>query len=347
MSKVAKRNRKSNIELLRIIAMAMIISSHYSHYVHWDLSEVSVLQDMKVMMFIPLGTAGATIFFIVTGYFSSKNKRTIEASLQVELKKIVKIWAEALFYSLIVVSIFIVLGMTVEKGQLLTAFFLLTRNEYWFVSAYVILCLLSPFMNLIIKQLQMREYALLLLVLSVQLISASLGNNLLTNNLLAITAYFVGGFLRKFPVVRWKYNNWYLFGINVLIYILGMTSILGMKLLGISPAHQGHFTSDLFAIIFASSIFLQFLNINIRHSSTLNLLASTVFASYLISENPLFRPILWNSFFNIKIVQNSMIFPIWGVLMVLIIMVASSFIDLIRQSAISIINRLFKLDIRV
>lgn len=340
---VIKRKRESNIELLRIIAMIMIITSHFSLFVRWDLHNQNILQNVKVMMFSPFGTAGATVFFIVTGYFTTRKNVNIQISIKTELKKILNIWCEALFYSLSVVVILMLCGVTIAKNQLLTSIFIFTRAEYWFVSAYIILCLVSPFLSIIVERLNFQEYVRLFIILIVLLISASFNNPLLNNLLLAISGYFVGGFLQKFPKIRWNYNNWYLLGINVIIYFMGLFSIYVMAFLGIQHIHQGHFTSDLFAVFFASGVFLLFLNLKISHSTIINVIASTVFASYLISESTNFRNILWNNFFDIYRIQHSVYFPLYGLLAATVILLAGTVIDLIRQQFLTLFKKILKL----
>ena len=63
-----KKERKSNIELLRIVAMLCIISFHYvykSGYVFENLSVNSFI--VKVFWFF--GEFGVNLFILITGYF--------------------------------------------------------------------------------------------------------------------------------------------------------------------------------------------------------------------------------------------------------------------------------------
>jgi peptidoglycan/LPS O-acetylase OafA/YrhL len=79
------RTRKSNFELLRVIAMIMIIAHHFAgHGIQHDLEgstayviwrNGSLLNKIVDCLFAPGGKIGVGIFFMLTGYFLI-NKRS-------------------------------------------------------------------------------------------------------------------------------------------------------------------------------------------------------------------------------------------------------------------------------
>lgn len=326
--------RKSNIELLRIVAMFMIISSHFSLYTNWNLNNEPISENIKVMMFSPFGTAGAVIFFMITGFFSiriNKPTITIKQLLKKEYRKIGNVWAESLTYSIGSTCVIYVLGYSISKSQILTSVLLFTRNEYWFISAYVFLCLLSPFLSTLVKQLNLPDYLRLLGILALLLILAAFGNVLITNLLLAITGYLVGGFFKLYPTYTTRISGKCVLIFNIGVYLIGEISIFLLSYAGIPHGHQGHFTSGAFSVIFAAGVFLMFLNLQIKFSRIINFVASTVFSAYLITENVVVRGVLWNDTFDIGVVQHSILFPFLGILIVIIIICGAIIIDTVRK----------------
>lgn len=90
--------RKSNIELLRIIAMVMIVGHHYAvHGVLHKLTggggyiEGSLPNKILVCLLEPGGTVGVAVFFMITGFFLINRK---EASPQ-------KVIEETIYYGII------------------------------------------------------------------------------------------------------------------------------------------------------------------------------------------------------------------------------------------------------
>lgn len=97
------RERNSNIELLRIIAMLLIVMHHFS--VHGLGKELPYCLNRYIAGTTILGGKfGVAIFVLISGYYMCRSRFTV--------KKLLKIWGQVAFYSL---SIF-------------TAFFLMNRG---------------------------------------------------------------------------------------------------------------------------------------------------------------------------------------------------------------------------
>src|SRR5574344_1877581 len=93
-----KKDRQSNIELLRILAIIMITLHHFSLYLGlYNNSNLGMEKNIFGIVLFSLGKIGVNIFIIISGYFLIDSKSNI--------KKIIKLWLEVLFYS---VSILII-----------------------------------------------------------------------------------------------------------------------------------------------------------------------------------------------------------------------------------------------
>ena len=99
MEKVEEKNieRKSNFELLRIIAMFMIIFHHIS--VHSNFNNLTTT-NLLYLKFIQIGgKIGVNIFVLISGYFLINTER-------IKINKIFKLWGQMLFYSLLIYIVF-------------------------------------------------------------------------------------------------------------------------------------------------------------------------------------------------------------------------------------------------
>ena len=65
--------RKSNIELLRIISMLMIISSHF--VIHGSIIMTNNVFIKTLANMFELGNLGVLLFILITGYFYENNEK--------------------------------------------------------------------------------------------------------------------------------------------------------------------------------------------------------------------------------------------------------------------------------
>lgn len=148
--------RNSNIELLRIIAIVMIVIHHMAQnnliYINGTIANKSL-----GVILLGIGQIGVSIFILITGYFQiTKDFRS---------EKILKLWLQVLFYSVIIWILCIKLNIiNVSKENLIGAIFPISYNQYWFISSYLILYIFSPFINKFAKSFGQREYKNFLLV---------------------------------------------------------------------------------------------------------------------------------------------------------------------------------------
>ena len=134
-------NRQSNIELLRIIAMFMILGLHVN-FIAIGVPEIQVISNMPLQGFARLFTenmciVGVNVFVIISGWFG----------IHFETKGICSFIFQCLFFSLIVFIAFAATGQVeINRINIMSAF-LLYKNAYWFVWAYLFLYILAPVLN--------------------------------------------------------------------------------------------------------------------------------------------------------------------------------------------------------
>lgn len=144
--------RESNIEVLRCVAMIMIVFCHLRVHGFKILSydNEPSLNILILKSFNWLGTIGNFIFMLITGYFISQNSS--------KPKKILKLWGQIFFYSVILGSISFLChletsslnsGYVLSKMTLfdyLRCFFPFLSCHNWYASAYILFLLFVPFL---------------------------------------------------------------------------------------------------------------------------------------------------------------------------------------------------------
>ena len=152
-------SRQSNIELLRIVAMLMIIAHHFSVHGNFDLRNMLVGNNIWLQFLATGGKIGVNIFVMISGYFliSSKN---------IETKKVLKLLAQILFYSVIIFILFISLKI-VSFNRIDFINYILGFPVWWFAKSYLALYLIHPYINKCVDVLNKKEYQKLVLFFTI------------------------------------------------------------------------------------------------------------------------------------------------------------------------------------
>ena len=342
------KKRQSNIELLRILAIICIISFHYvykSGYVLTDLNANSLI----IKSFWFLGELGVNLFILITGYFLINSKFSF--------KKLIKLIIEVNFYYLITLFVSLTVGKSIGGGvtalfpnfkTTFLRFFAVIFNRYWFITAYILIYILSPYLNKFIKSLTKNEHKkLLIIILTIwSIIPTFFGifnNN--TESLLyynrfiwLIILYFLGAYIKLYSLKFFNKNKIKRFIMISLIsfttMILGVIIIYHFKdiFLKIGIKQEAYFwqPNSIPMIILSIAIFELFLNFKIKNNKLINLLASTTLGIYMLHDGPLAN-ILWKKVFKSLNCLNSKYAIIYIIVHTFIIFIVGSLIDLIRQ----------------
>lgn len=297
--------RLTNIELLRIISMLMILSLHLlvfsgllTTYNNFSIRSLFVW-TLESICFVAVNC-----YVLISGYF------LVDSNFN--YKKICKLWITVFFYS---TSIYIILLFTkkidLTMKSAISSIFPISLGNYWFATTYIVLYILSPFLNLLIHSLNKKQYQhLLILIVSIFSIWATFipqGNTINYGGSYSISwficLYFIAGYLKIFYKNNSIKNYIYLLGyvflscINVLLYF-GLTKLNSSF---IRPDFLYNYYS--ITITLASiCLFLFFKNIKIKNAFFNKLIyffAPTTFGIYLIHENSNIRQLLWSKFYFI------------------------------------------------
>ena len=155
-----KRDR--NFEVLRTVAMFFIVVYHclthgvgngYGFSVNSPVSFANLLFSDFLLVF---SSISVNLYVMISGYFL--------VDLNFKLSRVVRTWMHAFFYSGVITILMIALQIVpFDWANLCKSLLPISTDAYWFVTQYLGLLLLSPFLALIARQISYRQYLFLLI----------------------------------------------------------------------------------------------------------------------------------------------------------------------------------------
>lgn len=343
--------RKSNIELLRIISIFLIIIFHCAFKSGFEFGVCLSVNKLLVKTFYMFGELGVNLFVLIFGYFMVNSRfRCI---------KLIRLLAEVQFYHWIMIFVACKLDVFELTGwkNVFLSFFPVTLNYYWFITAYIIIYILSTYFNILIHAMDKKTYQKLLGIVLILycVIPSVLGLFLGTTESILyynrmiwmVVVYFLGAYIQKYglPIIRAKKE--------AVIIVLFSSAILMSSILVINKFHDffvilGTDEPAFFwppntvpMILLSIGIFGLFLHLKISYHRGINIIASTTLGIYLLHDGIL-ASWIWRKVFRCVEYQNSpfLIIYIFGV--AILIFVVGVVIDLLRQKTEQcIVERLF------
>lgn len=333
------KKRISKFELLRIIAMYLIVLHH--SIIHGAL-EIGTNQinakpiNAIILSFLECGgKIGVFLFVLITGYFMIYSK--------ISFKKLVQLWLPIFFWS---VSLYLimsrVMGYSITIKDLIKSFFPIIFAQYWFMTAYFFMYLLIPLLNILVKNINSKIRMVYFISLGIILIATSthtLFNENAGSMLLNFcVVYCWGGLIRIYHSKINRHLNLKLLGIFSLFELIGIELPLICFLISgktfllrlsnkfiVAP-------STLFMVLIAVTFFISATFWRDKYYPIINLIASTTFGIYLISDNNNVRQFLWNNIFHMHSVFYDNFAPLYVILVSVLVFVVCSAIELIRKS---------------
>lgn len=324
--------RKSNFELLRIVAMFLIVTSHYAGWIQPQFSAESITFNRVLNQTLCFGGgAGNILFFLISGYFwkdNSDNK-----------KRIFKLWIEMFFYSILCMILAAVVLEMRGIRSFLAAALPFSHGEYWFMTAYLVIMLLMPWMNILIRNLDKKTHQKLLVVLFMltSIIPTIPGcpTNIISDVGFYFFIYLIGVYLRQYPghyLDTVKFNL-----MAAMVLLIGLVgTVICFDLLGMQYSfiveYTGYFLrmQSPLVIFWALSVFRIFGKIKMNEHKFINYISGSVLGVYLIHSNKNIRDFMWKMIFKNVQLESPYMFvhllcSVVGIFVVCIV------IDLVRR----------------
>lgn len=294
--------RNSAVELLRIFCILMVIAGHYyAHGIAYAMAPFTLETYSFRVLVLQLISFGADIandiFIMITGYYMIHS--------EVQGKRILRLIAEMFFYSWAIALIFYGTGMEPFSWEGLIDSLLPIWSGYsWFVTCYVILCLLIPFINPFLKNLEQKSLLMLLLILFViRFITPILGTQTFWNTTHGleqfIFLYFIGAYIRLHGFqTKLLQNKWSWRILLVLTVGIWASVVIGTAAFGYHYQDNALIANTtqyypIFSAIISTILLVVVLGIKPFYSRVINTISGSVLAVYLIHDHPLVRQFIW------------------------------------------------------
>lgn len=347
--KLYKQERKSGIELLKIIAIFLIVISHvvqtlqienvmisFNDYMIPLQNATTNIQYLILTCFKYFGVLGNTIFFVCSAWFLvGKEKTSREKALQLLLD----VWVISVIYCGVVL---ILKDEELLITEVIKQFVPNTYANNWYMTCYIIFLFVYPYLNKLINNITQKQLLRISLFMSFFWIFMDhISGELFFPSavILWVAIYFIIAYIKLY-LPKFQNNN----KLNLIILIIGLIGyfgeIIGTNILGL---HVSFFADKLlrwdntcnpFGILIAIGLFnlfrqLKFTNKKINYISGLSMII------YLVHENYLFRtyyrPEIWQWIYKTHGYSNIFIVTI---IFAIILFIASMGISIIYRETL-------------
>ncbi|MDY6068945.1 MAG: acyltransferase [Opitutales bacterium] len=336
--------RQSNFELLRLLAIFSIIISHVA-FLGCDIPSIDYMMPSAGALFAKLctlgGEFGVDCFILISGYFL--------CGQQFKLSRLVNLFVFVFLYSvsLLLVYIAIVKGfnlpLTFSGKDILECVFPISMWTYWFITAYAILYVLSPLLNAVIDNIDEKVYKTILVV---GFLYVCIRPMLFVSYTSAIATfvflYLLGAFVKKHKIKMLEkrplcINICTLFcAVSFTLLAICLAVVFGQRLL-LKAASYPMANYSFFMVVLSLSMFAVFSRLQIS-SYSVNYVAKSVFAVYIIHEHPLLKEIIWQYIFPLKDYIASKWFLFEFVFACVALFIACFAADLLRRKVAEILR---------
>ncbi|WEV52342.1 acyltransferase [Bifidobacterium sp. ESL0704] len=315
---MGNKSRDWRFEVLRMVAMLLIVAAHFFSNDNWrvrtDANGVASWGGAFHTSLYLFGQVGVALFVLISAYFLSTSDSNPVA-------RAVRLWAQVFIYSFGIALISVLCDFTIlHKGsmhdinRLIGAAFPITTEMYWFMSAFLFMILLGPFMNVLIRSLNRKGLALLLALVVLMVFVAPVGQHLhyFTNVAYLCTVYLIGGFIRRYrqslPRIRW----WHAMLVIVACFavaVAGTHLIINSPILRDKLALPGNLltagegSTPILAVLAAVALFVCVVQSKkptrmTAFTRTVLVLSPATLGIYLIHENFIVKALLWGFVFS-------------------------------------------------
>ena len=287
----ASSTRSANLELLRIVAMAMIVMIHIlgkGELLH--APDLGTANRAGFWLLETLSIVAVNCYVLISGYFLSRST--------FRLGKYLRLWSQVFFYSVTLYLLYAAFaGDGFSERQFYASCFPILTTRYWYVSAYAALYIVSPGLNFLIRNASQRflTNTMLTLLLLFSLWSwlwnpffVMSGYSMLWFCMLYLTA----GYIRRYATAARPASRYFR---QYLLLSLG-TYLLQLAIPAI--ANETLYYNAPLVYLASVALFLCFrrLTVSDRWQPLILRLSGLTFGVYLIHEHPQLQTLLYATF---------------------------------------------------
>ena len=352
MSVTTQKERNANLDLLRIVSMLLIVFLH-------SIDHSGVLENAEncgsgmyfyVRFTYMLCQVCVNSYVMLSGYFLVCSK--------FRLKKLVTLWMETVFYTLTLRLIFMITGARpFSMVSLASCFLPILTGRYWFITIYVGLYLIFPFLNILIRAMNRRQHALLNICLfflfcvwsSIHPGIAGMNSGGGWGLAWFVVLYLSAAWLRLYYVSTGKAGRWLAGFVVIPVLIALLQCALGGDIMRgvVVQIVENWFRYDSAPVyIMTMCLFVGFLNVRIGNEKWANAIrnvAPLTLGVYLIHAHADVSPWSWEVL-NMPAKMNSALFPVIQLGVVLGIFGICAAIDGLRKATVGKLDNLSCVD---
>ena len=327
------------MDFLRIICMFLVVCHHFCD--HGGLLGDQLITGSSNWflgnLLYPFTLVAVDCFVLLSGYF--------QCTSRFKLKRVVSTWVQVVTYSIALYAAVTLLLGGLSVADLVKSALPVISDQYWFVTAYLLMYMVSPFLNSMIAAMGKRLHFLCCCVL--------LGIFCVAHNLAYIydfgdvdggytflwfcILYIVAAYIRLYVPVETKHRSR-----GLLVY--------GCCALGVGIARfVAHYvTTALFGTPMLTSFFYSYnsilvvpasiglfmamrtVKVGVKAAKAVSFFAPLAFGVYLIHDHPAVRPALWSILKPYAFAESVWMVP-YALLCTIVIFLVCCLVEWVRQ----------------
>lgn len=309
------RMRDSGVELLKIIAIILIVISHvvltltteyeYISYSDYLLDCTHATTNITILLLAVMrhfGALGNWIFFVASAWF-------LLDSAKASGKKIMEMLLDIWVISVLILGMALLIRGEVSGKLFVFSLFPTLFANNWYLTCYLLFYPIHPYLNRLISAMTQKEHLKMISVLTVLYI----GFNFIESRfffpnmlLLWISVYLIVAYIKRYCMELYsstKVNGILLLcGVAGAVGVVVLTDLLGLKIAALSDQLLRWVSNfNLFLILIAIAAFGLARNNHFKNKRV-NHIAKCAMLIYIIHENILLRtyarPYLWHCIFD-------------------------------------------------
>ncbi len=333
-----KKTRNANLEILRIFSVLTIVGAHYASFGFFaeelNFSRNKIFVDLVSVW----GHMGTYLLTMVTGYFM--------VGAKLRMKKLFSVMGSVWFYTVGFFLIFTLSGLIpADRAVIKISFFPLLSMHYWYISYYLLLMLLLPAFNCLLRAMDRKTHAALCLLFFVcclvlpKYLHISFVNGPMP---MYFTLYIFGSYIRLYARVDRTVAKRSLTLALIWLLLCALTliavDVIGQRtgntsLLENSIEFMGYTSPP--ALVGAVLLMLAYCCREPRENRFLSAVGALTIGVYLFHCNQLFSSLVWQKVFHTSDFTNSSWLPLHAVAVILCLFTAGCLVEWMRQKTVA------------
>ena len=339
------------MDLLRILSMGLIVLLHECVYGGLlELPTGNADLPATMMWFVyALTYVAVNCYVLISGYF--------QCTQSFKLSRLLKVATTVWFYSWGIMVLMVVFG-----GEKLSLYYMLKHllpisfDQYWFITTYIGLCLLTPFLNQFIQSITKKQHFFAIVVM---LFLLGLWRDVLPTNgspvfdnasyclPLFVELYLIAAYIRlHVDVQKLKRTVWVYFACSALAtlawFALTWIYARGVDYSFAIPTDYYYRNNSTLTIVGSVGLFIAFFNLRINNRHVMKFIgtcAPLTLGVYVIHEHNLLRMPMWDTIMGIVRFEHDILLPLKAILLAALMMGIMFGIDFLRAKLFGLMER--------